>query len=99
MITNEKIGEVASIKIKDNGMIANISLDNTRRNEIMFHLFAFEDRIFFLEFKVIGLSEMIKEIDEKNLPYLVKTLEISKKKMEKEIRGLKRTMNKIAKLL
>lgn len=95
----EKIGIIGSIKISENGMIANVKLDNTYRNNIIIEIYKIEDRILFLEFKYYRIGEMIKEIEDKNLIWLEKSYKLLQRKIDKEIRSLKRTIKNYGKLL
>lgn len=99
MITNEPIGVLAGFRIKDNGMIANIKLNNSLRNDVLLNIFKLEDRIFFLQFKEIGISEMIKELKEKECHLTAKSLELTQKNIKKEIKSITKTMKNLSKLI
>jgi len=95
----ETIGKIKSVKINKDGMIAKISLDDTLRNKVLLNLFNLEDKIFFLEFKSIGIAEMIKELKEKNCNLTANALEMTQKKIKKEIKEINKSMKNLSKLL
>lgn len=95
----EKIGTVGKIKITENGMIANVSLDNTYRNKILIEIYKLEDRILILEFKYAGLEQLKIGLDDEKSAWLKKTFTMAQKKIQKEINSIKRTIKNISKLL
>ena len=95
----EKIGTVGKIKITENGMIANVILDNTYRNKILIEIYKLEDRIIFLEFKYAGLEQLKNGLDDEKSLWLKKTFTIAQNKIQKEINSIRRTIKKISKLL
>jgi phospholipid N-methyltransferase len=97
--TNEVIENIAGFKISENGMIANIELNNDLRNKVLLNLFKLEDKIFFLEFKSIAISELIKELKERQCDLIVKSLELTQKKIKKEIKEINKTMKNLSKLI
>lgn len=95
----EKIGTVGKIRITEDGMIANVKLDNTFRNKILMQIYKLEDRILILEFKYVGLEQLKIGLDDENSEWLLKTFTRNQKKIQKEINSIKRTMKKLSKLL
>lgn len=95
----EKIGTVGKIKITENGMIANIKLDNTYRNKVLIEIYKLEDRILILEFKYAGLEQLKAGLDDEKSAWLKKTFTMAQKKIQKEINSIKRTLKNISKLL
>ena len=93
------IGKVTELQIKDDGMIAKVSFENTLRNEIMFNMFQLEDKIFFIEFKRIRILEMIKELEDKNSPMLIEALNFVINKMDKEIYDLRKSISNLSKII
>jgi hypothetical protein len=93
------IGTVGKIKVTENGMIANVSLDNTLRNKVLMNIYTLEDKIFFIDFKRVGILEIIKELEQRNCPLTVEALKLTIKKMDKEIKQIQKTMNNLSKLL
>lgn len=93
------IGKVTELQIKDNGLIAKVSLENTLKNEIMFNMFQLEDKIFFIEFKRIRILEMIKELEDKNSPMLIEALNFVINKMDKEIHDLRKSISNLSKII
>ena len=92
------IGTVGKIKITENGMIANVKLDNTFNNRVFMEVYKLEDRIIFLEFKYARLEEMRKELEDKNSIWLAKSFFILQKKIQKEIKSLQKTIKNYGKL-
>jgi hypothetical protein len=101
MITKnmKPIGTIGKIKVTENGMIAKVSLDNTLRNKVLINIYTLEDKIFFIDFKRVGILEIIKELEQKNCPLTVEALKLTIKKMDKEIKQIQKTMNNLSKLL
>lgn len=101
MITKnmKPIATVGKIKITEDGMIANLSLDNTLRNKVLMNIYTLEDKIFFIDFKRVGILEIIKELEQKNCPLIVQSLKLSIKKMDKEIKQIQKSINNLSKLL
>ena len=93
------IGTVGKIKITENGMICNVNLDSTMKNTILVNIYTLEDKIFFIDFKRVGILEIIKELEQKNCPLTVKALKLTIKKMDKEIKQIQKTMNNLSKFL
>ena len=93
------IGTIGKIKVTENGMIAKVSLDNTLRNKVLINIYTLEDKIFFIDFKRVGILEIIKELEQKNCPLTVEALKLTIKKMDKEIKQIQKTMNNLSKLL
>ena len=93
------IGTVGKIKVTENGMIANVSLDNTLRNKVLMNIYTLEDKIFFIDFKRVGILEIIKELEQRNCPLTVEALKLTIKKMDKEIKQIQKTMNNLSKFL
>ncbi len=93
------IGTVGKIKVAENGMITNVTLDNTLRNKVLMNIYTLEDKIFFIDFKRVGILEIIKELEQRNCPLTVKALKLTIKKMDKEIKQIQKTMNNLSKLL
>ena len=92
------IGTVGKIKITENGMIANVKLDNTFNNRVFMEVYRLEDRIIDLEFKYVRLEEMRKELEDKNFNWLAKSYMILQKKIQKEIRSIQKTIKNYGKL-
>lgn len=92
------IGTVGKIKITQDGMIANINLDNTLRNKILIDIYKLEDRILILEFKYVGLEQLKKGLDDEKLVWLKNTFSKNQKKIQKEINSIKRTIKNYGKL-
>lgn len=92
------IGIVGKIKITENGMIANVKLDNTFNNRVFMEVYRLEDRIIDLEFKYVRLEEMRKELEDKNFNWLAKSYMILQKKIQKEIRSIQKTIKNYGKL-
>lgn len=95
----EKIGTIGKIKITNEGMIANVKLDNTYRNNVLIEIYKLEDRILFLEFKYAGLEQLKIGLDDEKSAWLKKTFIMAQKKIQKEINSIKRTLKNISKLL
>jgi hypothetical protein len=95
----EKIGTIGKIKITNEGMIANVKLDNTYRNKVLIEIYKLEDRILILEFKYAGLEQLKIGLDDEKSAWLKKTFTMAQKKIQKEINSIKRTLKNISKLL
>ena len=94
----EKIGTLGKIKITDDGMIANIKLDNTFNNKVFMEVYKLEDKIFDLEFKYMRLEEMRKECETNNLIWLANSFLITQKKIKKQIKSFQKTIKLYGKL-
>ena len=94
----EKIGTLGKIKITEDGMIANVNLDNTFNNKVFMEVYKLEDKIFDLEFKYMRLEEMRREIKDKDLEWLDNCYVITQKKIKKQIRSLAKTIKLYGKL-
>ena len=95
----EPIATIAGIKITENGMIANVNLNNSRFNKIMVELYRLEDKVLMLEFKYTTIVQLIKDLTDYNCLETAKALTNSNKKLFKEIKGLKKTIKNLSKLL
>lgn len=95
----EKIGTIGKVKITEDGMIANVNLDNTYRNKVLIEIYKLEDRILILEFKYVGLEQLKNGLDDEKSLWLKKTFTIAQNKIQKEINSIRRTIKKISKLL
>lgn len=95
----EKIGTVGKIRITEDGMIANVKLNNTFRNKILMQIYKLEDRILTLEFKYVGLEQLKIGLDDEKSEWLIKTFTRNQKKIQKEINSIKRTIKKLSKVL
>lgn len=92
------IGTVGKIKITEDGMIANVKLDNTLRNKVLIEIYKLEDKIIKLEFKYFGLEQLKKGLDDENSVWLKNTFSKTQKKIQKEINSIKRTIKNYGKL-
>lgn len=92
------IGTIGSIKVTENGMIANINLDNTFRNKVIIEIYKLEDRISMLEFKYLGIEQMKKDLDADKNAWLIKAFSSLQKKIQKEIKSLQKTIRNYGKL-
>lgn len=101
MITKDMkpIGTVGKIKIAEDGLIAKVTIDNTLRNKVLINIYNLEDKIFFIDFKRIGILEIIKELEQRNCPLTVKSLKLTIKKMDKEIKEIQKSINNLSKFL
>ncbi len=95
----EKIGTIGKIKITEDGMIANVNLDNTYKNKVLIEIFKLEDRILMLEFKYVGLEQLKIGLDDEKSIWLKKTFTMAQKEIQKEINSIKRRIKNISKLL
>lgn len=94
----EKIGTLGKIKITEDGMIANVNLDNTFNIMVFMEVYKLEDKIFDLEFKYMRLEEMRREIKDKDLEWLDNCYISVQKKIKKQIRSLAKTIKLYGKL-
>ena len=94
----EKIGTLGKIKITEDGMIANVNLDNTFNNKVFMEVYKLEDKIFDLEFKYMRLEEMKKECESNNLTWLANSFLITQKKIKKQIKSFEKTIKLYGKL-
>lgn len=93
------IGTVGKIKIGENGMIAKVNLDNTLRNKVLMNIYNLEDKIFFIDFKRVGILEIIKELEQRNCSLTVEALKLTIKKMDKEIKQIQKSIKNLSSLL
>ena len=91
----EPIGTLGVIKITENGMIANVNLDSSYRSDLMIKLFQLEDRQFKLEFKYTDLQRVREELYSMGYTHLDKDILRVQKKIEAEIKFIKRVMKKL----
>lgn len=86
----EPIGTVGKIKITENGMIANVNLDNSSKSNFMIYLLKLEDRQFNLEFKYADIQKMRQDFN--TMGYIEIDLALSRvqNKIQKEIKIIKR---------
>jgi hypothetical protein len=91
------IGTVGKIKITENGMIANVNLDNSYRSDLMIKLYQLEERQYKLEFKKFDLQRIREEIKSMGYAGMDKLLLKVEKQIDEEIKFLKRVMKKLSK--
>jgi hypothetical protein len=90
------IGTVGKIKITEDGMIANVKINDTLRYKVIKNIYNLEDKIFFIEFKRIGLLEIIRELDKRNCSLTVEALKHTIKKMDKEIKEIRKSIKHLS---
>lgn len=91
------IGTVGKIKITEDGMIANVNLDNSKRSDLMLHLFKLEDRQFKLEFNYVDIQKIREEIKTLGYEQIDKDLLRVQKKIDKEVKFIKKLMKALTK--
>ena len=91
------IGTVGKIKITENGMIANVNLDNSYRSDLMIKLYQLEERQYKLEFKKFDLQRIREEIKSMGYVGMEKILLKVEKQIDAEIKFIQRVMKKLSK--
>ncbi len=92
------IATLGKIKVSENGIIANVKLDDTFRNKLLLEFFRIEDRLVNLEFKYATNIITIKEFKLIGNIETAKLLEAAQISINKEIISLRKTLKKLSKL-
>ena len=91
----EAIGTVGKITINNNGMIANVNLNDSNGSNLMFHLLKLEDRQFNLEFKIADIERIRQDIQKMGYKEMDLALLRAQKKIYKEVKVIKRFMKNL----
>lgn len=95
----EPIGKISGFKIKDNGLIANVKINDTLKYKVIKNIYDLEDRILFIEFKRVAIVQLINEFEQINCPLTAQSLRLSLKKIDKEIKYIKKSIKNLSSIL
>lgn len=95
----ESIGTLGKIKITENGMIANIVLDDTKRNIILHKYFILHSKLDMLNFEYIKFTILAKDNKKAGNLETAKMFENAKPPLKKEINKLNKKISILAKFL
>lgn len=95
----EPIGTLGKIKITEKGMIANVVLNDTKRNIILHKYFILQSELDMLEFKYLKFTILAKDNKKVGNLETAKMFESAKPALKKQINKLNKKIAILAKFL
>ena len=95
----EPIGTLGKIKITENGMIAKVVLNDTKRNMILHKYFILQSKLDMLEFEYLKLMTFAKDHKFAGNLETAKMFENAKPELKKQINKLEKKIAILAKFL